>query len=86
MTDEKKIKVAFISLIIAFIIEAINLLTQLTERVNNVLWGVQLILVLFGLGISAKMLGNFTANKNLKIKSRIILFFASLLAIYAFIL
>jgi thiol:disulfide interchange protein len=86
MTDEKKIKIAFGTLVLASAFEAIFLLTQLSEQFYNILWGLQLFLVLVTLGISAKMLGNFSAAKRQRTQSRFILIFAALLSVYAFII
>ena len=86
MTDKKKISIAVSSLILASAFEALILLTQLSVQLSNILWGLQLILVLVALGISAKMLGNFGTSKKLKNQSRLILILASALALYAFIL
>lgn len=86
MTDQKKITIAFSSLVLASAFEGIFLLSQLSEHFYNILWGLQLILVLMALGISAKMLGNFSASKKLRTQSRFILIFAALLSVYAFII
>lgn len=86
MTDEKKVKIAFGTLILAYAFEAVILLVQLSERFYNILWGIQLILVLVALGISVKMLGNFGAANKLRTQSRLILIFAALLSVYVFII
>ena len=86
MTDEKRIKIAFSSLVLASAFEALFLLAQLSEQFYNILWGLQLILVLVALGISSKMLANFSAPKKLRPQSRFILIFAALLSVYAFII
>lgn len=86
MTDEKKIKVAFGSIVLAYAFEALLLLIQLPKQLGNILWGLQLIFLLVALGITVKMLGNFGAPKKLKTQSRFILIFATLLSVYAFII
>jgi hypothetical protein len=86
MTDEKKIRIAFSSLILASAFEVLIELTQLPEQLSNILWGLQLILVLVALGVSAKMLGNFSASKKLRTQSRFILIFTAMLSTYLFII
>ena len=86
MKDERKIKTAALSLILAGSFEAINSFVQVSERVHNILWGFQLILLLVALSISAKMIGNFGAEKKIKNLAKLILILAAFLGIYVFII
>ncbi len=86
MTETKRVRIAASSLVIAAVFEGVKLLLSISDQFHNILWGLQLILILVSLGISAKIAGAISMPQKLRNQSKIILILAGLLGTYAFII
>ena len=85
MNEQKRIRIAAISFVLAFAYELIQAFVSIGERLHGLLWGLQFIFLLLAIGISVKLISEPGIAKTIKTKARIILLVATIQAVYTFI-